>query len=158
MTMGVYAAAGNQIALAVAATDVFTLTGGANPAQICHVRITGAQTNSGLITVELLKRSAPDTGGTSTTPTAVPYDSTSPAATAVARAYTANPTAGALVGAVDATQLWLPTGAINTDSTGYSHEYDGTPIILHNGEVLAINLAGVTVVGGLLSCMIEWQE
>ena len=51
-------------------------------------------------TFTLCKQSTADSGGSSSTPTIVPADSTNAAATAVVKAYTVAPTAGSLVGCV----------------------------------------------------------
>src|SRR5262245_3679346 len=46
------------------------------------------------LSLSLVKESSPSTGGTSTTATAVPFDSAFPAATAVFNGYTVAPTPG----------------------------------------------------------------
>lgn len=146
-----------------AATDVFTITGVAGKVlRLLHASQTGTQTTTSVATVDLIRRSTPNSGGSSTVVTAVPTDSQFPAAAATVRAYTANPTAGTLVGLIQTDKAAI------TDTSGVrvlnpsqflSYENDIIPIaIIREGEVVAINLAGQTLVGNSLSCHFRWQE
>ena len=145
-----------------AATDIFTITGSTKRCNILHASVTGIQTTASVIKAVLLKRSTANTGGTATTVTSVPIDSDNAAATATVRAYTANPTTGTLVGIIQYDYLFTPDNATNKGSgvSGFlTNERNGIPCaVLHNGEVIAINLDGQTVSGNSFACHIRWEE
>lgn len=143
-------------------TDIFTLTGSATKTvKITNLILSGTRTTATHTDILLLKRNTANSGGTSTTPTAVSYDSLDTAATAVVRAYTVNPTTGALVGNIKVQKVFIPT----TTATGYSlFEYKfvpgyNKPITLRGtNEVLALNLNSTTVAGNNFDITIEWTE
>src|SRR5207245_6086953 len=84
---------------AASATDLVTIICSATrKILIIKVYVACTQTTAGTIDVQFVKRSTADTGGTSTTPALVPFDSGDPTATAVANAYTVNPTLGTITG------------------------------------------------------------
>lgn len=150
-------------AAGAAAQDVFTITGAAGKIiRLLHASLTGTQTTTSVATVDLIRRSTANSGGTSTTVAAVKTDSQIAAASATVRAYTANPTAGTLVGFIQTDKVAI------TDTSGVrvlnpsqflSYENDIIPIaIIREGEVVAINLAGQTLAGSSLSCHFRWQE
>jgi hypothetical protein len=123
--------------------------------------LSGHQTNDGNLDVYLLRRSTANSGGTSTATTAVSWDSTNVAATAAALSYTANPTAGTLVGNLDAQYIFVPALAKTAGGIYYfPSNIDPTEqqdIVLRGaGEVLAINFNGVTVTGGTFNCTFQW--
>jgi hypothetical protein len=163
-----YSATSTAVASAAGATDIFTITG--SPTAIVRIKrisISGIATADANIVCLLLKRSTANSGGTFTTIPVVPHDSTNTAGTAVVRAYTANPTSlGTLVGAINSVRL-----GIGTASPGANEPTQARPEVLFEtretkqdivlrgtNEVLAINLNGVTVNGGLFSCRVEWTE
>lgn len=156
-----YSAGVLSLTPATLATDIFTITGSATKTvRVTELSLQCTQTVAGLVAVQLVKRSTADTGGASTAPTAVAKDSVSAAATATVLAYTANPTTGALVGVVRATRSsWLaPATAANAPVTPFTF-YGGIPIVLRGtGQVLAVNLNGVTVTGGLCALWATWTE
>jgi hypothetical protein len=153
-----------NLAPAALATDVFVVVGSATKViAITRLIINGIQTTAGSVSFQLLKRSADDTAGTSTALAKVPHDSNDAAATAVVRAYTANPTGvGALVGAIRTSNIFLPGAATAVDVQGQIFEFaneDREGIILRGvTQIFAVNLNGVTVVGGSLNVSIEWLE
>ena len=166
-----YSASSGAFASALLATDIFTISGSATKTvKIQRIILTADQTTASVVVVNLVKRSALDTAGTSTTLTAVPYSSASAAATAVVKSYTANPTAlGASVGNVSSDKLVITNstggGLANQSAGGLRYEWswgDGNqtqPIVLLTAaENLAINLGGVTVVGGSFNIVVEWTE
>ena len=142
-------------------TDIFTITGSATKTvKVTKITVTASQTTSSQRDVLLIKRSTANTGGTSTTQTAVPNDSTNTAATAVVRAYTANPTTGTTVGTLKSRKLFIGTTTANSDELLWEF---GTgelqPIILRGvNEVLAVNMNGVTSAGDLYNINVEWTE
>lgn len=158
-----YSAAITGLTTALLATDIVTIIGGATTV----VRITGigisANGSAGAnANLALIKRSTANTGGTSTTPAAVPYDSNDAAATAVFRAYTVNPTVlGTVVGTVRTVEQFI-SGVVTAGSGVVEWEFGvrpAKPIVLRGvAQTLAVNLAGVTVTGGSYNVWIEWTE
>lgn len=156
-----YSAASN-ITAASAATDIFTITGSASATVfVTRVVVSGVQTTAGLVDVVLAMRSTADTGGTSGAATAVPHDSTDSAASATVLAYTANPTTGSLIGnvrrgyvAVDA-----PASVVNAAVLVFDFGDKGRALTLRGiTQVLAVNLNGATVTGGVFDVCVEWYE
>lgn len=160
-TKTTYRAAVNALAVAAAATDVFTITGSASKTiRITEVRMFNTQTTSSNQVVLLIKRSTANTGGTSTAQTAVSMDSNDTAATATVLAYTANPTLGTTVGTILADRMFFQTVATAVgDRVAYFFTDIGKePTLRGTGEVLAINLNGATIVGGAMMISITWIE
>lgn len=148
---------------ATTATDIFTISGSASKTiRITRLGFTLTTTSgSGIsLNISLIKRSALDTGGTSTTQTNVPHDSNSAAGTAVVKAYTANPTAlGATVGSIR--NIRYSVAASNTiDLIEWTFGNRPAQAIVLRGtaENLVINFNSTTVTGGTISIDIEWTE
>lgn len=158
-----YSAAVRGVATAAAATDVLTIAGSATKlVKVMRVRLDGAQTGNGVTPIVLIKRSALDTGGTSTTLTNVPYDSSDPAATATVKSYTANPTAlGAAVGTTLQGQVTFNNGLASGIEDHISFEFGEffKPVYLRNAnENLAINFNATSVTAGSINFTVEWTE
>jgi hypothetical protein len=157
-TTPTYSAAGT-VAVGALATDVVTLTSNAiRPARVRSVTITGTKSGAGYVTMSLVRRSTANALGVSVVVPAVPHDATSPAALSEVRAYSSNPTTGALIGLVRAESVMLPTSASSGDSTGAKWSFANPLGLLDANSVLAINLGGVTVNNGLLTFYVEWTE
>lgn len=156
-----FSAGVNSLNLALLATDVFSITGSATKT----IRITNMfavfSGAGALVTATIVKRSTANSGGTFTTATAVPHDNSNPAATATVRAYTLNPTLGTLVGNVRSTSTNSPlvSGTTNPAAINFTFgDRPGQAIILRGtGDVLAFNLAGVTL-AGTVTAYVEWTE
>lgn len=139
-----------NIVIAAATTDAVVVQGSATKTiEIKRIILSASGAAGANPTISLIKRSAANTGGTSTTPTFTPFDSTSAAATAVCRVYTANPAAlGAAVGTLDARKIFA-TGVTTTPATTEIFDYElvGTEPITIRGtsEFLAINFGGATI-------------
>lgn len=162
-TKTTYSSAIITLNLAALATDFFTITGSATKT----VRVTEifvVFTGGGvIITAQLLKRSTANTGGTSSSPSMVPHDSNSGAATAAIRAYTVNPTVlGTLVGLMRAERTNSPLLTSTTNPEDISYSFGTRPsqtvVLRGTGEVLAFNLNGVTLSSGTATAFIEWTE
>lgn len=158
-----YVACTNSLVPAAAATDVVLLVGSASRVvRVSRVSITGVQTTAGIVRVYGFKRSTDDAGGTSSPLVAVPHDSQSAAATAVCRAYTANPTAGTDVGIVFARRVLIPAAASLVAVVPEYVEFgtrSAQHVVLRGvAECLALSLMGATVTGGLLDVEVEWTE
>ncbi len=159
-----FSAAGT-ITLAAAATDVLMLSGsGTKVITITSVRLTGVATANTTANPQLVKRSALDTGGTSTSNTTIgKHDSNNATSTATILAYTANPTPGANAGVFRQQQM---TFGIATSSTVpiVPVEWDFTTRnaqgfkLRGSAECMTISMQGVTVTGGFLTYSIEWTE
>lgn len=158
-----YSAAKRALALAATPTDAVVIVGSAT--KTVRIRRIGlscaAATATQVIPLEILKRSAAGSGGTSTAATVVPNDSGSAAGTAVVNLFTANPTVGTPVGVVRAPVVscaLLTTAGANV-TLSFS-EFNDQPIVLRGvAESLAINLAGVTLANATtLNVDVEWTE
>lgn len=161
-----YAAAIGGLVGVTGCTDLFTIT---NPGTKT-IRITRCDVSGGVATaaqqIEVfgLVRSAVNTGGTSSTPTIVPYDSNDAAATAVVRAYTANPASlGTSVGNVRVAKMLL---VLSTGATSFQDrliwDFGDRPtkaLVLRQNQVFAINLNGVTFSNATsFNIYCEWTE
>lgn len=159
-----FSASAVGITSAATATDLFTLSGSATKlVVVTGIDCSGIATTAGVADLLLVKRSTANTGGTSTTPTPVPLDSANGTATAVLRAYTANPTVGTAVGTMGAKKLGLPlaTGAKAPDTTwNFVQDNYNRPIVLRGvAQSLALNGNGVTLAAGAaVSCTVTWTE
>lgn len=160
-----YSAAVTALAPAASATDFFTLTGAAGvTVRINHVECSGISTAAATATVNALLRSTANSAGTSSAATAVPHDSSDPAATATALSYTANPTTGTLVGVVRSGKLTTVTAASTAVLAGPLSWDFGTGqheevTLRGTGQVFALNGAGASFTSGAaLNCSVTWTE
>lgn len=115
----------------------------------------------GEIDIQLLKRSAANTAGTSSVPAKVSHDSSDPAASASVLAYTANPSAlGTSLGALRVCKIpAIAPASPQSVRTVFDFGEHGKGIRLKGAnELLAINLNGVTVTGGSFDISVEWIE
>src|SRR6266571_2441944 len=167
-----YSAAKVGLVPGSSATDIFTITGSASKTiRVTRIEIVGTTTSAtaAALDVLLLKRSTANTGGTSTgSPTAVPHDSLSAAASATVLSYTAVPTTGTLVGTAIRNQKLMLTLATYT-ATDFPPvapviwDFGSRPaqaIVLRGiAEVLAINLNTTTPTAtASFDIAIEWTE
>lgn len=151
----IYSAAVNAITPPATPTDMVTIIGSATKTvRVLQIELFSTQTLAGTNTFFIVKRSAADTGGTSATPTIVPHDSGSAAATAVVRSYTANPAAlGAVVGTVQLARITTPAPA-GAGPEGYLFDFmksgiDSGIVLRGVAETLALNFNGAALPGGL---------
>jgi hypothetical protein len=159
-----YTAVAADLSLATNPTDIFTISGRASgKVRLASLFVTFLRTNTGYATLQILKRSADNTGGTFTNPTKVPHESTDAAANAVIKAYTANPSAlGASVGAIYSRHVFMPSA--NAASGVQNATIDilvdiGKPITLVNAsEFIAISLGGQGVAGAVANITMTWIE
>jgi len=142
-------------------TDVFTLYGSASKViKIKRILVAGAATTAGSMTVFVTKRTAANTGGTSTAPTIGKYDSADATPAATPALYTANPSALGAGVALRYNRLnFGVAGSNGIVEFNFSNNND-KPIILNSAtEGIAINLNGGTVpTGGAFGLSIEWEE
>lgn len=137
---------------AAAATDAFTITGSATKTvRVRYLSLDAVSTANSQLPVFLVKRGSADTGGTSTSPTAVPLDSADPAGTAVCTAYTANPTLGTTIGAVRTTTqpFTSSSSAIPPEVMRFGAPHGDKSLVLRGtSQQLAVNYAGATIPSG----------
>jgi hypothetical protein len=140
-------------------TDNAVLPGNAtNTVLVTRVLVSCTQTTAGIVTLNIIKRSAADTGGTSAAMTAVPDDSTFTAVSAPLSYTGTGPTAGTAVGNVDTYQLGCNAAATAGPNDIYVLDRRLKPIVLRGtAQQLAVNFGGA-ITGGNLTVTYEWQE
>jgi hypothetical protein len=169
-----YSAAKVGLQPAASATDIFTISGAAGKVvRVKRIELSATTTSAtpAALDILLLKRSTPNSGGTTTgSPTPVAHDINSPATpAATVLAYTANPSSlGTLVGTALRNQKYLMALATwtATDFPQVDHlvwDFGNRPsqeIILRSAnDVLAINLNGATPAStASFDIAIEWDE
>ena len=148
--------------MAATPTDVFTITGSATKTiMIRHISVDGTQTTNFNRSVLLIKRSTANSAGTSTTLTNVPFDSTSAAATATVRAYTANPTLGTTVGTIHSEKVFIPAATALGNDWRFESPTDlevQSVTLRGTSEVLSVNFNSVTSAGNSMNFDIVWTE
>lgn len=162
ITKATYSAAVTNLVTGLLATDIFTISGSATKTiRVTKISIDGLAVTGGNFTVQLIKRSSANTGGTSTTATDVPHDSNNAAATAVVRAYTVNPTVlGTQVGLLRSNRVFISGGATTGSAEDEEHFGDlGQAVVLRGAaEFLCLNLNSVTINTPTLNLWAEWTE
>lgn len=144
------------------ATDVCTLTGSASKTiRVTRAFISGTTTSGSAIklTVQWIKRSTADTGGTAISATAFALDSNNSAATATVNHYTANPTLGTTVGVIKAISTSVQATGLTSNESSYEEHDSAQPVVLRGtSQQMSINLNGTSVTGPVFSCTWEWVE
>jgi hypothetical protein len=158
-----YSASITGLNVAANPTDIFTIVGSnTKTIKIISITFSATKTNSSIVDVILLKRSTDNTGGTFTTPTKVPHNSTDPASTATIRAYTANPTLGTLAGNLRSDKILIPSGTSSSSPITNAIESVSTvakPItLIGESEAISLNLNGVSVNGSSINISVIWIE
>ncbi len=161
-----YSAAINGLVTAASATDIFTLTGSATKTvRITHVEVSGIATTILDTTVRVLIRTTADSGGTTTAVSAIAHDQNNPAATAVAVAYTANPTVNDGTNRIiraEKVLFNLAAPSAGSESGRLMLDFGTRPsqaiVLRGTAQQLAVNLNGVTVAGPSIDISIEWTE
>lgn len=153
---------------ASSATDFFTITGAASTVvRVKQITCSGTTTAAATIALQLVRRSAVDTTGTSTAPSVVPADPNDAAGLAVVKAYTANPGAlGAIVGGPmrigNLTTTTVASSAVETTpplTWTFGLNNDKEPTLRSATQVLAVNANAASFsAGGLINCDIVWTE
>jgi hypothetical protein len=166
-TKSTYAATSGTLTPGTTPTDIVTLTGSATKTiRVLKFDISSSQTTLGVNTWFLIKRSTANTGGTSTTSTAVPFDSNDAAATATFRNYTVNPTSlGTAVGTIATLKLVSdPTVGGTPSQVVYTYDFtdNGTAqgiVLRGTTQVFALNFNGAALPAGLvINVNIVWTE
>lgn len=146
-------------------TDVLVIQGAAGiVTRIKSIKLNGVATANGNMPMQLIRRSAANTGGTSTAPVPGKADTNDAAPASVLTQYSANPASlGAAVQTLAGSRLNFATTA--TGSVVANQGWDFAvrmekPITLRGAsDFLAINLAGAAVpAGGLLDLEVAFEE
>lgn len=153
------------VTLAATPSDFLTIIGSSTKkVRVLRIAVSGAAaTASQIIPVQIVARSTAASGGTSAAATAVPMDSSLPAATSVVTRYTANPTVGTLVGIVDVmtVNFALATAVVQPGPVvfDFTARNGGGYTLNATTEALAVNLNGVTLANATtINVMVEWIE
>lgn len=159
-----YAAAFSNITVASAATDVWCIEGSASRRiKIIRFFAYGTKGTGSTERFNIIKRSALNTGGTSSLATNVSFDSTSTSPTAKVRAYTVNPTGlGTSVGLIYSNQMAVPgrgssnrAGHIDLDFKSNQHK----PLMLRGAtEAICLNFLGNTMSSNQWDFTVFWSE
>lgn len=145
-------------------TDVLAFGGSASKViRIKSILIAGTATAASNIIVNLIRRSAANTGGSPVAVPAVSRDTSNDAALAAVSRFTANPSGlGAAVGAIDGGRLNLApaaNGSIDRLLFQYAWQMDQAFVLRGVNEFLAINLGGAAwPAGGALDISMAWTE
>lgn len=153
---------------AAATTDMFEIYGSSTKTiKIERLEVAYVGTGNNVIPTKcfLLKRSSANTVGTAVTQTAIPVDSSSAAATAVAKVYSANPTTGSSLGQISSSLLNCNPLLNGSNPPPRIVLYDahlaGQPITLRGtAQGLVANFNGVIpdCTGPALSWTVTWTE
>lgn len=161
-TFGAFAAAAAAFTPGANAQDVFTITGSATRiVQVQRIMLSTTQTTAGTNAWFLVKRSTANSGGTSAGVTAVPLNDAYPAATATVLRYTANPTAGTLIGGVWSDFVAAPAPASPlANAQKVIDSFLGGPVTLSGTtDVLALNFGAAAIPSGLsVLATVLWTE
>lgn len=164
-----YSATMNNTIVASAVTTTVPIWEISNPAASGKiVRVTKLQflvtlATAGAYNLHLVKRSTISTGGTAVTQTNVPHDSTSAAAVAVAKLYTAAPTAGTTVGIVRHNRAWGFASTLTaTQPLGdFLWEFGNGPEqaqVLQAGQALSLQSPAAFGTAPTITGSVEWTE
>lgn len=161
-----YSYATSGFTVASTPSDILTIAGSASvTARIKRIAISGTSTAPGTMVFALTRRSTANSGGTSTSPTILKHDISSPAAASVVQLYTANTTTlGTTTGIVHNARV-LTASTVGVTTSGRSVVWDFTnrneeALVLRGAaDIIAINGGGATVPGsGSFDFDILWTE
>jgi hypothetical protein len=161
-----YSATITGLVPAATPTDIFTIIGSATKiVRLRKITVTATKNLNGFVNLIILKRSTANMGGTSTTPTIIPYDSANPSATAIVRAYTVNPTLGTLVGNMWSERFLIQDGGNNTPYQSkfeiiFEDEVKQVATLNGIAQLIAVNLGATAtaMAGALFDINIEFTE
>ena len=147
------------------ATDVLVLSGSASKViRVTKVSLVGTATAASIYDHYVIKRTAANTGGTSTSVTAAKSDSSDDAQTATLKLYTANPSGLGTGISVEANKTYLSASATPGAAAlpivyTFGTRNDKAIVLRGASESLAINFGGQAVpAGASLYLNIEWTE
>lgn len=152
---------GAAVSTMTTAGDTYCIQGSdTKVVQITAVNISGIANGSSNEEVGLFRRSAPDTGGTSASVPVIPYDTTSPPATATVTLYSVAPTEGAAVGPVRYDLILL--GNNNANQAFQTRQFRWQPeralILRSSGEFLCLKFVTAPGTGAAIAISHEHTE
>jgi hypothetical protein len=166
-----YGIAFTGLVAAAAATDIMQICGSATTTvKVTRMRVSGRATAAAGMDVQIIKRSAANTGGTinASAPwsgsfvTGFAYDASDAAGTALTATWTANPTVGTAVGTIDSAQVALSVAATTVGGAVTNFDFGNRPakaVTLRGAaQCLSMNLNAATYAGNLLDVSTEWTE
>lgn len=162
-TFGLFAAASAPFTPGATPQDVFTITGSATrTVRILRMGLSSVQTTAGMNAWQVVKRATANTSGTSAGVTIVKSDKAFPTATATVLQYTANPTAGTLIGNLWSGRIAAPAPATavgNTEKIVEGAALGSLAVLSGIADVLAWNFNGVALPTGLsITPWVIWTE
>ena len=164
-TRATFRYAAQDITPVATATDVLTLSGSASKViRVTKVSVVGTATAASIYDFYLIKRTAANTGGTSTSPTASKSDSNDAAQSGTLRLYSANPSALGAGTTAEANKTYLsasssPGAAALPVVYTFGVRGDKAIVLRGTSESLAFNFNGQAVPSGTqLYMQIEWTE
>lgn len=148
-----------QSSPAATPTDLVTLYGSATKTvKVKRVTVSGLSTTAGSMDVQLIKRTAANTAGTSAAQTPAKLDSQFATATATLKLYSANASALGAGIVIEARQLNFGVAGA-AGSVVWDFPAGQELILRGTAQGLAINLNGGAVpTGGKISWSVEWTE
>jgi hypothetical protein len=160
-----YSATVVALAAATSATDFLTITGNASTT-VRLLNVTCSATGTvGAVPLVGIVRSSADSGGTSSTVTAVANDQNDAAAQAVVKSYTVNPSSlGTAVGTVRAGVLTVtPASSTTVGAQEVSWDFGIHPgeqevVLRGTSQVFAVNGNGSFAASTLPTCSLTWTE
>ena len=143
-------------------TDWLLLRGAAGRlVRLKSLIISGLAAANGSVPLLLIRRTAANTGGVTTTITPTPHDTTDGAATAVLSRYTAVPTVLGAGAVLHAGRLVVAASATNLDRLAmqFTWQNDKAPVLRSASEWIAVNLTGAALpAGAALDWDVLWTE
>lgn len=152
--MSLYLSTNPAFTLPANPTDVAIIVGSATRiVKVFRIILNTSQSTLGFNVWQIIKRTSPNSGGTLVALSSVPYDSLDPAATAVASAYTVNPTSlGVASGVCLRANICSPANTSVTADGVYVFDFANYPIILRGtNESMSINFGGAAKPTGLVA-------
>jgi len=151
--------------IAASPTDVFTIAGSASKTiRVRQILVSGFATSATSVALNIIRRSAANTGGTSVAQTAGKRDVNDDNATASLLLYSANPSGlGTSAGIIDGGRLGLvaASGVSQIDRINFQYGWlnEKAPVLRGATDLLALNFGGAGwPAGGTLDIAIWWTE
>lgn len=146
---------------ASAATDILQIQGSSTKTvKIAKIRLSGIASSVTVLDIALIKRSTAASGGTPTTQTALPLNSSNAAATAVVTTFAGATTAGTPVGTIVSDKLFLSTSTTQPGIIEWNFETAGLQAFTLNGtsQYACLNVGAVTIAGNSLDFTVFFTE
>lgn len=144
------------------AVDVWQLQGvNLKTVKIRYVRIGGTAVAARTQSLNLIRRSATDTGGAPTNPVARPADTSDAPSGVVVSQFTTSPTPGAAISVLESTTFVLVTSGSLQDRAifDYSQLVSKAPVLNNANDFYCVGFGGIGLVAtDKLECSIWWTE